>query len=125
MTKVLGRYAPYLFAVLRIVAGLMFFLHGLQKLADLPAPLGVTPLPPMLLAAGIIELVCGALIAVGFFSSYAAFIASGQMAFAYFIGHGPKGLWPTINGGELAVMYCFLFLYIAAQGPGVWSLNRR
>ncbi len=125
MTKVFGRYAPYLYAVLRIVVGLMFFLHGLQKLMGLPVPLGINPLPPMLLAAGVIEFVCGALITVGFFASYAAFLASGQMAFAYFIVHASKSPWPTINGGELAVAYCFVFLYIAAQGPGIWSVNRR
>ncbi len=125
MTKLTGKYSPHLYAALRIVAGLMFFLHGLQILTGFPEPLGVSPLPPMLLAAGIIELVCGALIAVGFFASYAAFLASGQMAFAYFIAHSPKGLWPTLNGGEPAVLYCFLFLYIAAQGPGIWSVNRK
>ncbi len=73
--------------------------------------------------AGIIELVGGLLIALGLFASYAAFIASGEMAYAYFTQHAPRGTWPILNGGELAVLYCFLFLYIAATGSGVWSVD--
>jgi len=73
--------------------------------------------------AGVLELVCGLLIALGLFTSFAAFIASGEMAAAYFMAHYPKSFWPILNSGELATLYCFLFLYIAATGPGIWSLD--
>jgi putative oxidoreductase len=78
-----------------------------------------------MIAAGVIELVGGVLIVVGFFAAPAAFVASGQMAVAYFMIHFPQGPWPIQNGGELAVVYCFLFLYVAARGSGTWSLGRR
>jgi putative oxidoreductase len=82
------------------------------------------PLPPLLLAAGIIEFVGGALILIGFFGSFAAFICSGEMAVAYFLGHAKDGgFFPIVNKGELAVLYCFVFLYIAAVGSGIWSVD--
>jgi len=77
----------------------------------------------MLVAAGAIELVAGSLIAVGLFAAFAAFLASGEMAVAYFMSHAPHGFWPTVNHGELAVLYCFAFLFIAARGSGRWSLD--
>lgn len=122
MTRWLGRFSPYLYAVLRIVAGLMFAMHGTQKLLGWPnkPPMELSPL---LKAAGVIELVAGLLIAIGLFASIAAFIASGEMAFAYFMQHAPRGTWPILNAGELAVLYCFLFLYIASHGSGVWSVD--
>jgi putative oxidoreductase len=122
MERFLGKYSPYLYAVLRIVAGLMFAMHGTQKLFSWPAP-GPPQLDTMTLAAGVIELVCGLLIAIGFLTGYAAFIASGEMAFAYFIAHAPASPWPTVNRGEVAVLYCFLFLYMASQGSGPWSVD--
>ena len=127
MERFLGKYSPQLYAILRIIAGLMFAMHGTQKLFGWPPPPpGLpSPLPPMLMAAAILELVLGLLIAIGFFTSYAAFIASGEMAVAFFMGHVmPKGsLLPHVNGGELAVLYCFLFLYMAAAGSGIWSVD--
>lgn len=126
MERFIGRYAPYIYAVLRIIAGLMFAMHGTQKLFGWPTPMpggGDGPLPPLMLAAGVIELVGGVLIALGFLASFAAFIASGEMAVAYFMKHAKESFWPTVNQGELAVLYCFLFLYIAAAGAGTWSID--
>jgi putative oxidoreductase len=124
MERFLGRYSPYIYAVLRIVAGLMFAMHGTQKLFSWPVP-GPPQLNSMMLAAGVIEFVCGILIAIGFLTGYAAFIASGEMAVAYFYQHfpDPKGPLPIANGGELAVLYCFVFLYIASRGAGPWSVD--
>lgn len=126
MERFLGRFAPHLFAILRIIAGLMFAMHGTQKVFAWPGAGpggGGGPLPPIMVAAGWIEVVAGVLIAIGFFASFAAFIASGEMAVAYFKVHAPNGFWPTMNQGELAVLYCFLFLYIAAAGAGIWSID--
>jgi putative oxidoreductase len=124
MERYLGKYSPYLYALLRIVTGLMFAMHGSQKLFDWPVSGPPKPLPAMLMAAAIIELVFGLMIAVGFLTSYAALIASGEMAAAFFIAHvGPKGLLPIANGGEMAVFYCFLFLYMASRGSGPWSID--
>lgn len=124
MTRWLGKYSPYCYALLRIVAGLMFAMHGTQKLFSWPIP-GASP-TPLLKAAAIIELVGGLMIALGFLASYAAFICSGEMAFAYFMSHAPHGPWPLLGGGnngEPAVLYCFIFLYIASHGSGVWSVD--
>jgi putative oxidoreductase len=122
MERFLGRYAEALYAALRVVAGLMFAVHGAQKL------LGAfggqkAPIASLFGLAGVIELVGGLLIAIGLFASLAAFIASGEMAVAYFMVHAPKGALPIQNGGELAVLYCFLFLYMAARGGGRYSVD--
>ena len=120
----LARWQPQLLAILRIVAGLLFLEHGTSKFFDFPVAFPVPgALPPMVLAAGAIELVTGILITLGLFTRLAAFIASGEMAVAYFIGHFPKGFWPVENMGDAAILYCFVFLYIAAAGPGAWSLD--
>jgi len=118
----LSRHAERLYALLRIVAGILFACHGAQKLFG---ALGGTAMTsnPMMLAAGIIEFGGGLLIALGLFASWAAFLASGQMAVAYFMVHAKGGFWPIINKGELAVAYCFLFLYIAARGSGPYSVD--
>ena len=121
MVGILGRFAPQIYAILRIVAGLMFSFHGAQKLFGFPGGKPV-PLVSMMGFAGAIELICGILIAIGLLASIAAFIASGQMAVAYFMAHFPQGFLPIVNKGEFAVVYCFLFLYIAATGPGIWSV---
>ena len=118
-----GRFAPYAFALLRIVAGSMFALHGSQKLFGIPGGGTSIKLFSQLGAAGIIEFGCGLLIAIGMFARPAAFLASGLMAFAYFLGHWPRGPIPTLNQGELAVVYCFLFLYISTHGAGIWSVD--
>ncbi len=123
MEQFLGKYASYFYAILRIVAGLMFAMHGSQKLLGFPGGKDPAPLMSMIGVAGIIELVGGLLIAVGLFASLAAFIASGLMAVAYFMAHASQGALPILNQGELAVLYCFLFLYIAARGAGVWSID--
>ena len=119
----LNRYSEPLFAVMRVVAGFLFFCHGAQKLFGAFGGEVMTGVP-LLLAAGIIELVAGLMIALGLFGDFAAFIASGEMAVGYFKGHAPGGLLPIVNHGELAVLYCFLFLYIAARGTGRFSLDR-
>jgi putative oxidoreductase len=121
----LSRWQPQILALLRIVAGLLFLEHATQKFFGFPIPFPLPgPLPPMLIAAGAVELVGGILITLGLFTRLAAFIAAGEMAAAYFIGHFPKGFWPAANMGEAAILHCFIFLYIAAAGPGAWSVDR-
>ncbi|AXS42070.1 DoxX family protein [Breoghania sp. L-A4] len=118
-------FSPYLLSALRIVSGLVFLQHGTTKYLSIPATQmsGISP-TTMPGAAGVVELVCGALIVVGLFSRPAAFLASGTMAVAYFMAHAPQNFYPILNGGELAIMYCFAFLYIAAAGPGPLSVDR-
>jgi len=122
MDRWLGRHAERLYALLRIVAGILFACHGAQKLFG---ALGGTAMTsnPMMLAAGLIEFGGGLLIAIGLFTSWAAFLASGEMAAAYFMVHAKGGFWPIVNKGEPAVVYCFLFLYIAARGSGPYSVD--
>ncbi|MCH9647845.1 MAG: DoxX family protein [Deltaproteobacteria bacterium] len=122
MKNVLGNWQSQTYALLRMVAGFMFMCHGLQKVFGI---LGGTRADFTSLggAAGIIELVAGALILVGFQTSLAAFLSSGTMAVAYFIAHQGQGALPIQNGGELAVLYCFVFLFLAARGDGIWSLG--
>ena len=122
MERLIGRFAPQLYAILRIIAGLMFMLHGTQKVLGWPGG-SMGQLPTIAVVAGWLEMILGFLITIGLFGSLAAFIASGEMAFAYFLGHAKEGFWPTVNKGELAVLYCFLFLYIAAAGSGIWSVD--
>jgi putative oxidoreductase len=122
--RLLEPYRPQLLAILRIVAGLLFLEHGMMKLFHFPAPQIPGPLPTMLLVAAVIELVAGILITLGLFTRLAAFVASGEMAVAYFMGHFPKSFWPGINMGDAAILFCFVFLYLAAAGPGAWSIDR-
>jgi putative oxidoreductase len=122
MDRWLGRHAERIYTLLRIVAGLLFACHGAQKLFGAFGGQVMTS-NPMMLAAGIIEFAGGLLIAVGFLTSWAAFLASGQMALAYFMVHAKGGFWPIVNKGELAVLFCFLFLYIAARGAGPYSVD--
>lgn len=118
------RWQPQLLAVLRIVTALLFIAHGTVKLFGFPVPFPMTgELPPMILAAAIIEVVAGLLILIGLFTRLAAFIASGEMAAAYWIGHASQGPWPVANMGDAAILFCFIFLYIAAAGPGAWSMD--
>ncbi|KJH71061.1 DoxX family protein [Aliterella atlantica] len=123
MNQFLEKYSPYIYAILRIISGLMFAMHGSQKVFGIPGGKSPVPLASLLGVGGILELVCGLLIALGFLASYAAFVASGEMAVAYFMMHASHGFLPIVNQGELAVLYCFLFLYIAARGAGVWSIT--
>jgi putative oxidoreductase len=119
----LSRWQPQLLALLRIVVGLLFLEHGLSKFFGFPVPFPVHPLPPLLVAAGVIELAAGALVTLGLFTRLAAFIASGEMAIAYWTQHFPKSPWPAANMGEGAILFCFIFLYLAAAGPGAWSVD--
>lgn len=118
-----GRYTEVLFALMRFVLGVLFACHGAQKLFGVLGGKVMTG-TPLMLTAGIIEFVGGLLIAVGLLTRVAAFLASGFMAVAYFMAHAPKGFWPILNEGELAVVYCFVFLFIAAHGGGIYSLDR-
>lgn len=121
----LAVWAPRVLSLLRIIAALLFMEHGLMKLVGFPAPQpgAPDPLPPLLMAAAVIEVVGGGLIALGLFTRIAAFVCSGQMAVAYFMAHGSQGFWPALNGGEAAILFCFIFLYLACAGPGAWSLD--
>lgn len=123
MERFLGRYSPYIYALLRIVAGFLLVWHGSQKLLGYPAPKEPRALDAMMGVAGAIELVGGLMIMLGLFTSVAAFLASGFLAVAYFMAHAPRGFLPLTNGGELAVIYCFVFLYIAARGSGALSID--
>ena len=121
----LSRWQPQLLALLRIIAALLFMEHGLAKLFHFPVPQpGVPdPLPTILVAAAVIEIVGGTLVTLGLFTRLAAFIMSGEIAIGYFMAHFPKSFWPIVNQGEAAILYCFIFLYIAAAGPGAWSID--
>lgn len=125
MDKLLAGYSEQAYATMRIVVALLFFCHGLQKAFGLFGGVNGAAAPIMSLigVAGWIEVITGALIAIGFATVKAAFIASGQMAAAYFIGHFPSGFWPILNDGEEAALYCFVFLYMSTHGPGVWSVD--
>ncbi|HJP69181.1 MAG TPA: DoxX family protein [Sphingomicrobium sp.] len=119
----LSRWQPQLLAILRIVVGLLFLEHALSKFFAFPVPFPVHPLPPMLIAAGVVELLAGVLVTIGLFTRIAAFIASGEMAVGYFVAHFPKSFWPIANMGEGAILFCFVFLYLAAAGAGTWSVD--
>lgn len=123
MQNVLGRYSPYFYALLRIVAGLAFAQHGAQKMFGVLGAKQAVPLLSQFGLAGVIEFFGGALIAMGLFTSPVAFISSGEMAWAYFQQHSPRGFWPIQNGGELTILYCFIFLYFAAVGSGKLSID--
>ena len=123
MSRILGRHADRIYAVFRIVTGLLFTFHGMQKLLGAFGSQGTPPTGSLLWFGGVIELVGGALVMIGLLTSWAAFLASGMMAVAYFMAHfKADAFWPIENHGELAVLYCFAFLYIAARGAGPWSV---
>src|SRR5687768_13146592 len=124
MTRVLGPYSAVLFAVARFVIGFLFACHGAQKLFGvLTRSGGTAPMLSQMWFAGVIEFFGGILISIGFFTSWVAFVSAGEMAWAYFQSHAPRGNWPIQNGGEMAVFYCFFFLYLAAVGAGPWSVD--
>ena len=128
MERILGQFSPYLYAVMRIVVGFLFACHGAQKLFGVLGGVGpsggTVPVLSLMGLAGVIELFGGLGIMLGWLTGVAAFIASGQMAAAYFMAHHPRGFWPIQNNGEPAVLLCFIFLYIASVGSGVWSIDR-
>jgi putative oxidoreductase len=117
------RFAPQTYALMRMVAGLLFLWHGTQKLFGFPVPPQGEPAAFILYIAGPIELIGGLLVMIGLFTRWAAFLCSGLMAAAYWMAHAPQGLFPLVNRGELAALYCFVFLYISAQGSGIWSVD--
>lgn len=117
------RYSPYLYSAMRAVFGFVWLCHGLQKLFGFFGD-DASPLFSLLGLAGVIESVAGTLIMVGWKTRPAAFLASGQMAVAYFLRHQPRGTWPIENGGELAVLFCFAFLYFSAKGAGPLGFDR-
>jgi len=125
MEKLLSAWSPRVLSVVRIVSAFLFMQHGGQKLLGFPvAQRAAFDLFSLSGAAGVLELFGGALLLIGLFSRSAAFLLSGLMAFAYFIAHAPRGFGPSAHGGELAVLYCFLFLYLACAGGGDWSVDR-
>jgi putative oxidoreductase len=120
----LDRYAPHALAALRIMTSLLMIQHATMKFFAFPGPLPMPgPLPGIIVAAGVIELVTGTLILLGLFTRPAAFLASGTMAAAYFLGHATQGFWPALNQGEAAIMFCFAFFTLIFTGPGAWSLD--
>jgi putative oxidoreductase len=128
MERLMGRHSEGTYAVLRIVAGLLFACHGAQKLFGwlggfAGQPEATAPLVSLMGLAGVLELFGGLLIAIGLFTRPMAFLCSGQMAVAYFMAHAPRGFWPVQNEGELAVVYAFLFLYVSARGAGLFSVD--
>lgn len=123
MFENLSAYRPQALGALRIMTGLLFIPHGLQKLVGFPAEFPY-PLNPLLTTAGVLEIAGGVLIVLGLLTRPTAFVLSGFMAVAYFMGHAATGgLYPTLNGGDAAILYCFVFLYLFVAGPGAWSLD--
>ncbi len=119
----LERWLPQLLSVMRIAVAITFVEHGTQKLFSFPIePVGALS-PPMLYFTGILETVGGTLVALGLSTRLAAFLLAGEMAVGYWWMHAPRSLFPIANGGEVMVLYCFVFLYIAAKGPGPWSMD--
>ena len=117
------RFRPYILSILRIVVGLLFLEHGLSKVFNFPAPSPVPSLSGLLILAAILETIGAALFLVGAFTRIVAFILAGEMAFAYFMAHAPRSFYPVVNAGELAVLFCFIFLYFAFAGGGPLSVD--
>ena len=126
ITIIPAAWTPYLQAILRIMTGLLFFEHGTGKILGFPAMPGAEHMMPhgMLLFTGAMELIGGALFVVGFLTRPVAFVLSGFMAAAYFMAHFPAGFFPVLNHGELAILFCFVFLYFAAAGSSVWAIDK-
>lgn len=125
MQNLLNIWQPRILSILRIITAFLFMPHGVQKMFGFPLP-QLYPFELFSLSgiAGTLEIVCGALILIGFFTRYAAFLLSGMMCVGYFLFHAPSGFWPLANGGELATLYSFLFLYLCFAGGGEWSIDR-
>jgi putative oxidoreductase len=127
MREALAAWTPRALSILRIITGLLIIQHGMAKIIGFPVfPMYANVQPFSLIgAAGFIELIGGALLILGLFTRPVAFILAGEMAFAYFIGHFPKGFLPLINGGTLAILYCFACLYLSTAGAGPWSVDAK
>ena len=123
LDKTLDSFAPLMLSVTRVVFAITFFAHGTQKILGFPASSMNPPVLSLPWTAGMLELVGGALLIVGLFTRPIAFLLSGQMAFAYFLAHAPKGFFPALNGGDAAILFCFGFLYLVFSGPGSVSLD--
>jgi putative oxidoreductase len=121
--ETLDRLEPYVFSILRIMVGLLFMQHGLVKLFGFPTGAGFPAFLSQTWFEGVIEMIGGGLIVIGLFTRSAAFITSGEMAIGYFMVHAPKGFFPYVNGGNLAILYCFVFFYLVFAGPGPISLD--
>jgi putative oxidoreductase len=119
----LDKARPYILSIVRVVVALLFLEHGLQKFFGIPVP-GPAQLPPLLQVQAAIEIVGGILLLVGAYTRVVAFILSGDMAVAYFMSHHPRAFFPVANGGDAAILYCFIFLYLVFAGAGIWSLDR-
>jgi putative oxidoreductase len=119
-----SNWSPWLLGILRIVAAVLFMEHGTSKLFGFPPfPMGEVQLFSLLGLAGILEFVGGTLLLIGFFTRPVAFILAGEMAIGYFMAHAPRDIFPANNGGDAAILFCFLFLYLSAAGPGTWSVD--
>jgi len=124
MTDTLDRWSPYALAILRIVTALIYIEHGTQKLFGFPPP--SSPMPPafsLFWIGGVLEMVGGFLILIGFFTRPVAFLLSGEMAVAYWMVHAPRNVFPALNGGDAAILYCFIFLFLVFAGPGALSVD--
>ena len=121
--ETIDRLEPYVFSILRIMVGLLFMQHGLVKLFGFPTGAGSPAFLSLTWFEGWIEMIGGGLIVIGLFTRSAAFITSGEMAIGYFMVHAPKGFFPYVNGGNLAILYCFVFFYLVFAGPGPISLD--
>ena len=122
MFDTFGRYQPYAIALLRIIAGLLYLAHGTQKLFSFPVA-GPESLPPLILVSALLEVVLGVMIVIGLFTRPAALLASGHMAAAYFMAHAPQSFYPVANGGDAAVLFCFVFLALVTTGPGAFAAD--
>ena len=116
-------WSPRMLSVLRIMTGLLFLEHGMQKFFAFPGP--GPALTPLLFVQGLLEFVGGILVVIGLFTRPVAFILAGDMAVAYFYAHAPRGFFPSLNGGQLAILFCFVFLYLFVAGGGVWSVDEQ
>src|SRR5438270_1758595 len=122
----MASWSPWMLSVLRIITGLLFLEHGTQKLLNFPPRANPGPaLFSLLGVQGLLELIGGIFIVIGFFTRSVAFILAGDMAVAYFMAHAPRGFFPLVNGGQLAILFCFVFLYLFVAGGGVWSVDNR